>query len=134
MAAAAVPLAMAGGGALLGKVMGKSATNAAMQRSPEERQYLGAQTRLADMLSSQGGQLFKTAMPGIQSSMGYYQKLLHGDRATMTGALAPERAEITDSYAGAQKAIERTGARGGERDAALTNLANSRAGAYSRLA
>lgn len=129
---AAVPIGMAAASAVYGHFAGKSARNAAMQRSPEEQGYLKAQTGLANQLTSQGGQLFQAGMPGLQQSMGYYSKLLGGNRAALRGAVAPEAGGMADAYAGADSRIART-ARGGERDALLAESGRERAGQYARL-
>ena len=120
------------GGQLLANKSAKDAQRAAMQRTPEELALIRSQTATSDALRKQGGELFKTAMPGVQSSLNYYQTLLNGNRAARTNAVAPEMGDTAQEFAGSEDAIKRN-LRGGERDEALAKNATERASAISRL-
>lgn len=133
----AIPAIISGGAAigssLIGAKMGKSASEAAMQKTPEEQAAFANNSRLAGQQVSQGNEMFGAAMPAVRSSLNYYQTLLGGNRAARVGAVAPEAESIGSSYAGADKAVERGYVQGGQRDMALAENARSKAGAISRL-
>lgn len=103
-----------------------------MERSPEELALMRSQTGLSDQLRRQGSDLFGSAMPGIQNTLGYYNTLLSGNRAARMGAVGQEAEDVAGAFAGADKAVGRRLV-GGERDQALAENARARAGQISRL-
>jgi hypothetical protein len=132
----AIPALITAGSYLGGQFMAnraaKSAQQAAMQRTPEELGLIRSQTATSDALRKQGGEMFKTAMPGVQSSLNYYQTLLNGNRAARTNAVAPEMGDQAQAFSGSEGAIKRN-LTGGERDQALAENARQRASSISRL-
>jgi hypothetical protein len=132
----AIPALITAGGYLGGQFMANKAASSAqknaMQRTPEELGLIRSQTATSDALRKQGGELFQTAMPGVQSSLNYYQTLLNGNRQARTNAVAPEAGDQAQAFQGSEGAIKRN-LTGGERDQALAENARQRAGAISRL-
>lgn len=109
-------------------------------RSSDERRYSAAQagsaqaqTRLANLMSDFAKRQFTLAQPAYTRALGYYNTLLGGNRAAMGQAVAPEAASISDRYAGAQRGLERSFVRGGERDLAMAELGRSKAADLSSL-
>lgn len=134
------PFIPAIGGAIGGILGGKKATSSAMTRTPEESVGLkGAQTA-GSSLAGQGTQQFATGAQMIgqgaqtlSQPTGYYQKLLGGNRALASQAVAAPRGAITDTYRGAERGLEQSGVRGAARDQAKIELNRQRAGAISSL-
>lgn len=118
----AVPFLISAGGAWAGNALANRSANSAQQkasqRSPEELQFLLSQSGLMDTLKQQGSSLFANAMPGIRSTLNYYQTLLNGDRAARTAAVANEAEQVGQAYQGADQGVKQN-LRGGERDQAL---------------
>lgn len=133
----AVPALIMGGTALVGSLMGdKSRSDTAKelsQRTPEELALMKSQTGLADQQRSQGSQLFAAGMPAITNTVKYYQTLLGGNRTARMNAVAPEAQDTAAAYQGADLALQRSGARGGERAQAQAENSRSKAGAVARL-
>lgn len=133
----AVPAIIMGGAALGSSLIGKKASdnaaNAASKRSPEELALMKSQTGLANQQAEQGSSLFRTAMPGIQSTLKYYQTLANGGRAARMGAVANEAEDVAGAYTGADNALLRSNLRGGERDAQLAENSRAKAGQVARL-
>jgi hypothetical protein len=81
----------------------------------------------------QGRGLFEQGMPATQNALNYYSTLLRGNRAAMQLATAGPRAQLTDTYRGAEQGLKRMGVRGGERQTALAELSRDRANAIAQL-
>lgn len=133
----AIPAIISGGAAigasLIGSKMGKSAADAAMQRTPAEQGAFDANTKLAGGQVQQSNQMFATAMPAVRNSLNYYQTLLGGNRAARMGAVAPEAESVSGAYRGAETALKRNYVQGGQRDMALAENSRARAGDIARL-
>jgi hypothetical protein len=71
-------------------------------------------------------------MPGIRSTLDYYQTLLNGDRAARMNAVSGEAQDTAAAYQGAGNNINQN-LRGGEREQALAQNATGRAGSIARL-
>lgn len=135
-----MPFIPAIGGAIGGIIGGKKATSSAMQRSPEEQQALTGAQGAGTALAGQGTGLFNTGtgMVGqgqatVAGPTSYYQKLLGGNRALASQAIAAPRAAISDVYRGAERGLEQGGVRGAQRDVAKAELARGKAGQISSL-
>src|SRR5262245_4556493 len=140
MLAKFAPAIAQGVGMLGGAAAGKAATKNAQQRSPEELaalkgatdsagQMMGAGSDLLGQsknLFGQAGQLSKQGINTLQQPINYYQSLLSGNRAAMSGAVAPAVAQITGNYRGAGRALEHSGLRGAARDVASADLNRQR--------
>jgi len=119
---------------------GKLATKAAQNRSAEEKLALqGAQTS-AGNLSRMGTGLYGTGTGMVEEGRGtlaaptsYYSKLLSGNRALASQAVAAPRAQISDVYRGAERNLERSGVRGAAREVAAGELGRQRAAQISSL-
>jgi hypothetical protein len=127
-------------GAAAGIFGGKAATSAAMKRSPEEQQALTGAQGAGTSLGTQGGSLFKTGTGMVQQGQStvaqptnYFSKLLSGNRALQSQAVAAPRAAISDTYRGAERNLEQGGVRGASRDQAKGDLSRQRAGQISSL-
>lgn len=130
---AVIPLVASGISAGAGLWNSKKQRDAQKQQQGQQQPLITAQTGLAKQTAQQGQQLFNTGMPALQAGAGYYGRLLSGDRAAMTSALAPEIGATTDVYRGAEKGLERTGAQGAMRDSAAADLNRDRAGKVASL-
>lgn len=135
-----VPFIPAIAGAIGGIFGGKKATASAMQRSPEEQTALTGAQGAAGNLASQGSQQFATGTgltasgtSTLQQPTNYFSKLLSGNRALQSQAIAAPRGAIEDTYAGAERSLDRSGVRGAARDVAKADLAKNQAGAISSL-
>lgn len=127
-------------GAIAGIFGGKAATKAAQKRSPEEQTALTGAQGAGSTLASQGAQQFATGTGLIQSGQtalaqptSYFSRLLSGNRALQSQAIAAPRAAISDTFAGAGRQLEQSGVRGAARDEAKGELARQQAGAISSL-
>ena len=80
-----------------------------------------------------GGDLFKAGMPATQNALNYYTTLLRGNRAAMQMATAGPAAQLTDTYRGAERGLERAGVRGGEAATARAELNRDRANSIAQL-
>jgi hypothetical protein len=128
------------GSAIAGIFGGKKATAAAQKRSPEEQTALTGAQGAGSTLASQGERQFSTGTGLIQSGQtslaaptGYFSRLLSGNRALQSQAIAAPRAAISDTYSGAERGLEHSGVRGAARDEAKAELGRSQAGAISSL-
>ena len=81
----------------------------------------------------QGTDLFQAGMPATQNALNYYATLLRGSRAAMQQATAGPAAQLTDTYRGAERGLERMGIRGGEAATARAELSRDRANAIAQL-
>jgi hypothetical protein len=127
-------------GAIGGIIGGKKETSAAMKRSPEEQQALTGAQGAAGSLGTQGSSLFKSGTGMVQQGQStlsqptnYYSKLLSGNRASQSQAVAAPRGAISDTYRGASRSLEQSGVRGASRDQAQSDLSRQRAGQISSL-
>lgn len=140
MAAAAVPAISLGAqyfmsrgkNRQIGQQIGAATTG--LQRSGDE---LG---RFAGTLGNQGTAFlgdaqksFGRANTAFDQSQNYFAPILGGSRAAIDQTLAPERAQITDTYRGATRALDTSGVRGGSRDLATAELNRDRAGRLALL-
>lgn len=121
-------------------IAGKLAGDSASKLSPLEQTAVTGATGAADTLSAQGKSLsagglstIAQGLPQLQKAGDYYGILLGGNRSAMSLATAGPRASITDTYRGAERGIERSGAQGGVRDLAKAELSRSRASDLSAL-
>src|SRR5258708_23778011 len=103
-------------GAIGGIFGGKKAQSAAQQRSPEEQAALTGAQGAGTALGTQGAQQFGTGTGMIAQGAStlaqptsYYAKLLGGNRALQSQAIAAPRGAIADTYGGAQRSLERSG-------------------------
>jgi hypothetical protein len=95
-----------------------------------------AQTQQSDLSKSMVGyanQQFKLAGPALSAGMGYYSKILGGDRAAVQGAIAPDVAGVNTAYEGTQKYLDQQGVRGGARDNAVAENERQRVGQVGML-
>lgn len=125
-----IPLAASAVGSIFA---GKKATQAAMNRSPEEQQALGGAQGAAGNLTKTGSSLIQTGQETQAPATSYFDTLLRGNRAQMAGATAAPRAAITDVYRGAERGLEHSGVRGPQRDVAAADLNRQRASQISSL-
>lgn len=128
--AVAAPYIAQGAGALWGYL---SSRNKAKKAEAERQRALGGAQGVSDLLTSQGTQLSRYAMPGVNQSLSYYQTLLGGNRARMAQATAGPRAAITDTYRGAERNLEHSGIQGASRDLASAELNRDRASRIAAL-
>jgi hypothetical protein len=141
------PLIAQGAGMVGGALAGKKATSMAMQRSPEElaalegatataRETLGAGREAMGAgrdLLGQGRALTGEGRGMLQGPANYYQTLLSGNRAAMSGAVAPAVAQLTGTYRGATRALQHSGVRGAARDQQAGELNRQRASQIAGL-
>ena len=132
-----IPMIASTVGGLIG---GKKATQAAQTRSPEEAAALTGAQGAGTALQSQGANLFgtgtgmmTTGQQTLAQPTGYFQKLLGGNRALQSQAIASPRAAISDVYRGAERSLDKGGVRGAERDVQQGELGRQRAGQISSL-
>ena len=129
----AMPWIIKGASILGGYLGGKKAQSSAMQRSPEEQAALTGATGAANTLNQTGSVLTGTGLPAVNKSLSYYQTLLSGSRPAMALATAGPRAAITDTYAGAQRNLDRAGVQGASRMEAEADLGRQRAAQIAGL-
>lgn len=123
-----------------GIIGGKKATSSAQARSPEESLALTGGQQTAGMLNRVGTQqigagqaLTREGQTTLAQPTNYYSRLLYGNRAAQSQAVAAPRAAISDVYRGAERGLERSGVRGAARDVATGELNRQRAGQISSL-
>lgn len=111
--------------------MGKDSGNSSLQAS---------QTNLANTMASTGKQsaeegstLFNLALPGLEKSESYYNKLATGDPNALARANAPAIQSITGQSNQQIKNIEQNSPRGGARDLALSEADLSKGAQISNL-
>lgn len=129
----AVPAIIGAGGSIVGGLLGHKASQQAQQRSPEEQALLNSQTQAINQGRQQSAQMFGSAMPAINQTLGYYRALLGGNRAQMGLATAGARGSIADTYKGATRGLVASGVRGGVLDQAKADLARDRTRAIAGL-
>lgn len=138
MAAAAVPAISMGAQYFMNRGQNKR-TNTALDASTTGLQ--GSATDLSKFGDTLGGKAggflgdaqksFGAANQSFGAANNYFSPVLNGGRAAIDQTLAPERAMITDTYRGADKALD--GMRGGTRDLAKAELNRDRAGKLALL-
>lgn len=123
-----------------GIIGGKKATASATKRSPEEQLSLQGGQQAGTALAGQGAALYgqgsgmvRQGQQTLEQPTGYYQKLLGGNRALASQAVAAPRAQLSDVYRGASRSLEQGGVRGAARDVAQGELSRQRAGQISSL-
>lgn len=131
--APALPWIVKGGAALAGVLGGRKAQSSAQKRSPEESAALGGAQSTAAGLTSTGQDLVGQGKPYIRQAGDYYSTLLRGNRAAQAQATAAPRAAISDTYAGAERGLERSGVRGAQKQVASGELARGRASQIAGL-
>lgn len=139
MAAAAIPAAIKVGSMVGGSLLGRMAAKPSRQASTAMQGTTAAATGLdktgAD-LTTAGMPLVGQAGDYLSQAGNYYGRILKGDRASMTAAVAPEQQQALEYFRGGAANIDRT-MKGGSRDYAkaeldrtrVATLANIRAGA-----
>lgn len=128
-----VPLAVMAGGAIISHYANKSATNAAMQRSPEEAAALSGAQAGAGTLTGKGKEDLTTGADTQRPATNYYDTLLRGNRAQQAQATAAPAARISDIYSGAARGLDQAGVRGASRDVAMGELNRQRASSLAGL-
>lgn len=98
-----------------------------------EKAMMSSGQAAGGQLVRQGTQLTATGRPLLDKASNYYQTILSGSRGAQQQLLAPEIGQITDTYRGAERGLERSGVRGPARDVATAELARDRAGAIAGL-
>jgi hypothetical protein len=126
--APAVPWIAQGAGALVGALAGKKSQSNAMKRSPEETAALGGASTAAQGAGQTAQSLTDESRPYVSQPAGYYQTLLHGNRAAMAQATAAPRAQIQEGYRGAQTGLARSGIRGAAKDVLSGQLGRQKVG------
>lgn len=117
--------------------LGISAYSAYKQRQAQKKQQEEA-ARAAAEIKGQAGtfqerdrQLTQIGLPLLQSTSNYYRALIGGDRGAIDSALAPDRANIQDTYRGASRGLSML--RGPTRDLATAELNRQKAGQLGLL-
>lgn len=129
----AAPWLVKGGLSLGAGLLGRKAARGAGKASPEEQQLLQRGMSVAENLYGSGGQMLRRGGEDLEAPAGYFGRLLRGDRAAQSQAIAPQVANITSVYRGAEKNLERAGLQGGERTLAEAELGRERAGQIAGL-
>lgn len=100
---------------------------AAGKAGAAQNAMLGEQAASARLGRNTGYGMVQAGLPATMSSINYFAKLLQGNRATMQQAVAGPMRQITDTYRGAERGLERQGIRGGVRETAMAELNRDRA-------
>lgn len=101
--------------------------------TPQYQQSLSNVTGLARLLQGGGAGLYNVGSDTYKAGLDYYKQILGGNQAAMARAIAPQASAITDTGAGAQRALEASGLRGGARDVARAQLIQQTAGQLGNL-
>jgi len=132
-----IPMIASGVSAVVGGIAGKRAQNKAKKegvvRSPEEAAAISGLSGQANRLAGQGNQMMGQGQRLLQGPANYYQTLMSGDRAATANAIAPQMAQITDVYRGAERNVDRVGMRGAVRDQQMGELGRERASKLAGL-
>ena len=125
------------GGALLGKA---TSSSKAPELSAEAKQAqtgllgnMGTAQNYQNLLQPYMTSFYNTAQQGIASPMDYYAKILSGDKAAMTQAIAPEAQAIGSNYATAARTAQTTMPRGGYASTTMANLPFMQANSINTL-
>ena len=97
------------------------------QMSPQETAALSLTTDIAKQLQGEGQGLYQVGMPAYTQALNYAQQILGGNQAAAQRAVGPTEQNISDIYAGQQKAIQASGLRGGARDTAIAQAMQGQA-------
>ncbi len=103
--------------------MGKAASKAA------QTTLTGAAQNSTDISK----QLQTQVMPALGQAQSYYSSVAGGDPASLARATMPQVNASREAYSQAQKQIDMTAPKGGQRDQATTSLAQGQAGDLSRI-
>lgn len=98
-----------------------------------QAQAMQQQSDLSSSIKGYADSRFKMADPALTAGMGYYTKLLSGDRGTVQGAIAPDVANVNAAYKGTQNYLDQQGVQGGARDNAIAESERSRVGQIGML-
>lgn len=108
--------------------------------SGEDAQLQASQANLADMMTASGKQsaeegstLFNLALPGLEKSESYYNKLASGDPNALARANAPAIQSITGQSNQQLQNIMQNAPRGGARDLAISDADLSKGAQISNL-
>src|SRR3990167_4047292 len=136
----AIPLIIWGAQTGIGAYMSHRAQKNAEKRSAEEQAALGgaqgaggALARLGQGLYGQGTGLARQGQQTLAQPTNYFSRLLGGNRALASQAIAGPRGAISDVYRGAERGLEQGGVRGAQRDVARGELSRQRAGQIGSL-
>lgn len=102
--------------------------------SKAEQGFMGQAHGAAGQLGRAGGGLLDQGQSAVGKGANYYSTLLNGSRSQIAQALQPERQALSDTYRGAERGIERSGARGAAKDMAVAELQRQKAGQIGGLA
>lgn len=86
------------------------------------------QSGLADAASRFAGGQTSLAAPAMSKAMQYYSSLAGGNASDLNAAVAPDMAQLTDTYKGAESGINARMGAGPQRDQAIAELMRQRAG------
>lgn len=138
--AAAVPALIGAAGSIGGALLSKSGSSQAPALSAEAKQAqtgllgnMGTAQNYQNLLQPYMTSFYNQAQQGIASPMDYYAKLLSGDRAAMTQAIAPEAQAIGSNYATAARTAQTTMPRGGYASTTMANLPFMQANSINTL-
>jgi hypothetical protein len=132
MPAAALPALIGAGGAIGSGLLGFFGAKKAATLTPVEQQAQSQQMGASKTLGDQGQMLTGYGMPKLQQAGTYYSGLASGNRAAVGQTLAPDVANINDTYGGTQRTLSRF-LKGPDRDYQVGELARQRAGAIGGL-
>lgn len=131
MPAAAIPL-LYGATAIGSGIASYRSAKKAGKLSPVEEEAQRTQQGASNALTDQGRMLTNYGMPQLQQASRYYSTIAGGNRAAIQQTLAPDVANINDTYGGTQRTLARF-LKGPDRDYQLGELARQRAGAIGSL-
>jgi hypothetical protein len=118
-------------GGLLGRGGGNSTSMDALMKS--QTNTANQQGELAKSIQGMSNKTFDLSMPAYRKAMDYYGAGMGGNTAILQQLLGPEMGMMNESYKGAQKNLEFTGARGGERVQAQNELSRQKAGQVGNM-
>lgn len=98
------------------------------QAADKQGMLADQQSGLAKEMAGFGRDQYSTSMPALQKAMSYYTTLANGNRGATNSLLAPQRASVMDTYAGAQAGLEGKMAPGPQRDREIGELTRQKAG------
>lgn len=94
---------------------------------------MGQQSGLANTMSDIAKKQYTLAQPALSKAMNYYSTLATGGRGAVNSMLAPQMAQMTDTYKGAQTGMESKMAPGPGRDRAMADMFRQKAGQISMM-
>jgi hypothetical protein len=110
---------------LWGAISGSRAANDA---ADIQKQLYQQQAAMARQLAGLGQSQIATSQPALNKALAYYTNLAAGNRASINSTLAPDRAQLAETYKGAQRGVEARTAQGPQRDRAIAELMRQQAG------